>query len=266
MEPTIWYPAALLEGKATKPYGIIVLNQPINKNGLDALIGAAALLVCADAGANRLMDYEQDKRTEQRLPDAIIGDLDSISQDAQQYYSDKGVEIVKDSDQYSTDFTKSLKWMRQQWDKQKGSKEPLDVVVLGGLGGRVDQGFSQIHHLYMVLSQPDLLRGFVYLLSEQSLSFVLADGKNELHVNDQVFTENVGILPWLGPTSISITGFEWDVSDWPTEVGKQVSTSNHIRSDTVTVTVHGTCPLFTVELTKALCAEDSRLSTASKQI
>lgn len=252
---TKWYPAALLEKKATKPYGILILNQPINKNALNAVIDHAALLVCADAGGDRFMAYGKNASMQKRVPDAIIGDLDSLSKEAEEHWRSEGVKIIKDPDQYSTDFTKSLKWMRETWDSQKGIDEELDIIVLGGLGGRVDQGFSQIHHLYMVHQQSDLLKGFIYLLSEQSLSFVLAAGKNEVHVGKEVFAENIGIIPVLGLTHITTTGLEWDVSDWPTEFGHQVSTSNHIRSETITVSVGDRLPLLTLELAKGLCAE-----------
>lgn len=254
---TSWYPAQLLQGNPSTPYGIIVLNQLINKNALNAVIDRAVMLVCADAGADRYMNYEQNIAAGTRKPDAIVGDLDSLSVEAEQYYKAKNVLFARDPDQYATDFTKSLKWMRREWDHRKGSNEDLDVIVFGGLGGRVDQGFSQIHHLYMVIQQPTLLRGAIYLLSEQSLSFVLVEGRNEIHVNGTTFTENVGVIPVLGLTHITTSGLEWDVDNWPTQFGGQMSTSNHIRSDIVEVYVHDNRPLFTVELDKALWVNDT---------
>lgn len=255
MEITDWYLPRLFEGAAAKPYGLIILNQPINRNALAAVIEHAALLVCADAGGDHLMHYDQDPNVTKRLPDAIVGDLDSITSAALQYYTNQGVRKVKDPDQYSTDLTKSLKWMRQEWNRLHGPRAQLDIILMGGLGGRVDQGFSQIHHLYVALQQPDLLHGSIYLLSEQSLSFVLAAGQNKIHVDTTIFAENVGIIPILGSTRISISGFEWDVSDWLTEFGGQLSTSNHIRSDVLEVIVHGTRPLFTLELGEDLRAD-----------
>lgn len=248
----IWYPALLLEGKPRTAYGIVILNQPINRKALKTVLDDAVLVVCADAGADRYMDYQQNYATDARLPDAIVGDLDSISTKAEQYYTEKGVALSKDPDQYSTDFTKALKWMRTEWDQRKGSNEDLDVIVMGGLGGRVDQGFSQIHHLYMVLQQPELLRGGLYLLSEQSLSFVLSEGDNDIHVNNTTFTENVGIIPLLGLSHITTSGLEWDIENWPTQFGGQMSTSNHIKSELVRIHVHDNRPLFTVELARDL--------------
>ena len=68
-----------------------------------------------------------------------------------------------------------------------------------------------------------------------------------------MFAENVGIIPVLGPVVISTKGLEWDVKDWRTEVGGQISTSNHIKSDVVEIEASDPV-LFTVELTDAMCA------------
>jgi thiamine pyrophosphokinase len=254
-----WHPCGLLNGKPTKPYAIIVLNQPINKNALNAIIGCASLLVCADAGADRLLHYEHTTdKSKHRLPDAIVGDLDSLSDRAKNHYESQGVQVIQDPDQYSTDFTKCLKWVRtavRQRSEEDGQRE-MDVVVLGGLGGRVDQGFSQIHHLYMAENDAELLRGSIYLLSEQSLSFVLGNDSNLIHLEPGYFAENVGILPVLGRAFITTKGLEWDVERWPTEFGGQVSTSNHIRSEIIELAFEGPRPLFTMELDRRLAASD----------
>jgi thiamine pyrophosphokinase len=246
---TNWRPCGLLNGKPANPYAVLVLNQPINRNALDAVIEHATLLVCADAGADRLRQYEQDSSSsyKSRKPDVIVGDLDSLTTETEEYYRAKNVQIVKDPEQYSTDFTKALLWIRDTVQEQD-EDGIMDVVVLGGLGGRVDQGFSQIHHLYLASSDPALLKGRMYLLSEQSLSFVLEDGKNVVHVEGGYFEENAGIIPVMGPSTITISGFEWDVTDWLTEFGGQMSTSNHISSDKLEISFNGKKPLFTLEL------------------
>lgn len=266
---TDWFPSGLLNGVPTHPYAIIILNQPINRHALAAVIKSASLLVCADAGADRLYDYDQaDTDVEaltqslkngvhapkfkhhHRVPDAIVGDLDSLTHPVEEHYRSQGVQVIKDPDQYSTDFTKCLKYIRS-WC---GEHAVMDIVVLGGLGGRVDQGFSQIHHLYMAENDDSLLRGRIYLLSEQSLSFVLAKGLNAIHIESGYFEKNVGIIPVLGRALLTTKGLEWDVQDWPTEFGGQVSTSNHIRSSNIEIAFEGPRPLFTLELDKRLTA------------
>lgn len=257
-----------------------------------------------------------------------MGDLDSILPSTRKHYEDLGVPIIKDPDQYSTDFTKCLKYLNShaaeiitspRHQKRKlystteettatATKSPstLEIVILGGLGGRVDQAFSQIHHLYMMTQTQRQLResqepnnhdetqklghsagGNLYLISEESITFVLQEGNNIIYTpatnrpdtdtpDDQdspvkenqsplkrkrdqegsaeiqyFFEENIGIIPLSAPASITTQGFEWDVEDWHTEIGGQLSTSNHIRADKVEVST-SVPVLFTVELAQRL--------------
>src|SRR5271155_371941 len=189
-----------------------------------------------------------------QIPNAIIGDLDSLDERVEAFYRDKGVAIVRDPDQYSTDFTKCLKWLRQNANCSERPGSRLDVVALGGLGGRVDQGFSQIHHLYMATKDKELLVGEIYLLTEQSLSFVLEEGLNKIELSGKVYGENVGIIPINGPGVITTRGLAWDVRDWKTEFGGQISTSNHLISETIEIET-ATRVLFTVELAEDLAAK-----------
>lgn len=258
---TEWQPCGLLNGQPANPYAVLVLNQPVNKNALNAVLPGAAMLVCADAGADRLRQYDQEvhQGMMKHLPDAIVGDMDSLSEEVATYYQRKGVQIIKDPDQYSTDFTKCLKWISNaRLNGVDGPSRDLDIVVCGGLGGRVDQGFSQIHHLYLASDNPELLNGRIYLLSEQSLTFILSEGHNVVSIEPGYFEENVGIIPVLGPARLTTKGLEWDVEDWLTEFGGQLSTSNHIRSATVELFVAGPRPLFTLELASQFAAMHPR--------
>ena len=68
------------------------------------------LKVCADGAANRLYDYLNDDESirTKYLPDYIIGDLDSLSEKVFNYYRENRVIIIKQTTQYSTDFTKCV--------------------------------------------------------------------------------------------------------------------------------------------------------------
>ena len=173
------------------------------------------------------------------------------------FYRARGVAVIRDPDQYSTDFTKCLKWLRQHAIDTRGVASRLDVIALGGLGGRVDQGFSQIHHLYMAAKDEELLVGEIYLLSEQSLSFVLEAGLNRIELSRETFAGNVGIIPITGPAVITTNGLKWDVQDWKTEFGGEISTSNHLISETIEIET-ATRVLFTVELAKDLAAKTTK--------
>lgn len=182
--------------------------------------------------------------------------MDSLRPDVEEHYRSKGVKIVKDPDQYSTDLTKCLNYISSQiMEKEDESDSPhqnrVDVAIFGSLGGRADQAFSQLHHLYTCSQDVPSIIGDLYLITAESVMFLLEKGNNRIHtpVGPEHFTENVGIIPLGGPSLITIRGFEWDVTDWRTEFGTQMSTSNHIRAEVVEVETEERV-LFTLEIAR----------------
>ena len=206
--------------------------------------------------------------------------------------------ISHDDDQYSTDFAKAVKWVRvlqgsfttpDELVKHRHARSPnplgtivefddvtkdlyvaraasqSDVIVFGGLGGRVDQGIGLLSEFAREGQRHEGLMRF-WLISERSVSWVLdprmsedAPGRHVIRLSAPdgsvasettgLFSLNVGILPVFGPANITTKGLEWDVEDWPTSMGAQVSTSNHVVSSDGVVEVENTAAvLFTVEL------------------
>lgn len=137
------------------------------------------LRVCADGGANRLYNalrtgpdresmvhpystFENQTNIFQ-LPDAIVGDLDSLLPHVGTFYESRGVKVIPDPDQNSTDFGKCLNYISRHsalqppdftethdaLDSWRGVKvsathSQLAVVALGGFGGRVDQSLHSV--------------------------------------------------------------------------------------------------------------------------
>ena len=170
----------------------------------------------------------------------ICGDMDSTHPKVLDYYRGKGVKIIEDSDKYSTDLMKCLKYAGQapQILAAKEQHERVDVAIFGGLGGRADQAFSQLHQLFTLADQESASwTGDFFLIIPESLMFLLEKGWNRIHtpIAKQIFTENIGIIPIGRPSIITTCGLEWDVTDWPTEFGGLLSTSNHIKADVVEV-------------------------------
>jgi len=158
-----------------------------------------------------------------------------------------GTEVIHDPDQYSTDFGKAVSYVRDQHGV------PVDIVAIGGLGGRVDQGLSQLHHLYLFQTHSRYDEGRMYLFSGESLTFLLKTGHHQIRVREDgqedVFAKYVGILPMKEPSRITTKGLEWDVTDWETEFGGMLSTSNHVLPETKVVEVYTTKDvLFTIAL------------------
>jgi thiamine pyrophosphokinase len=244
------------------PPDLLILNQPIaHFNVFARLWRHTGYRVCADGGANRLFDMFKGDLAVQReqfvgkvkflrrhatdskqLPDIIHGDLDSLRDDVRAYYASHGVDVSQDHDQYSTDFGKTM----QKISSRSPSSLQRDVLVLGTLAGRVDQGLGLLHEMIREETKHPDLR--IWLFSESSLSFILKCGHNVIRglQSSELFTENIGLLPVWGPATISTTGLEWDVKEWYTHMGGQVSTSNHVKADEVYVETNAPI-LFTIE-------------------
>lgn len=168
----------------------------------------------------------------------IIGDLDSFTASSAEFYSSlpKPPQVIKIVEQDSTDFAKAVAHVRSLPAHQH---QPVDIVAVGGLGGRVDQGLSQMHHLCLFQEDPDYSQGRMYLVSGESLTFLLKRGRHRILIPDWagLFGKHVGIVPIKGPAVISTRGLEWDVKDWRTEFGGRMSTSNHLMPETEVVEV-----------------------------
>lgn len=171
---------------------------------------------------------------------------------------------MKDPDQYSTDFTKCLKHIssaaipqpRHPGKKRKSvpilsSAGTFDVAVIGGFGGRADQAFSQIHHLYSASEDKAKRFNDIYLITTESIVFLLYQGLNRIRtpVTPDLFGECIGIIPVARPSIITTRGLEWDVEKWPTEFGTQISTSNHIKASHVEIETSEKV-IFTVEIAR----------------
>ncbi|SMN18352.1 similar to Saccharomyces cerevisiae YOR143C THI80 Thiamine pyrophosphokinase, phosphorylates thiamine to produce the coenzyme thiamine pyrophosphate (thiamine diphosphate) [Maudiozyma saulgeensis] len=173
---------------------ILILNQRINLPFVvfKRLWETRSVHVCADGATNRLYEYLQEQQADNNngnkdlreiyLPDFIVGDLDSITDDVKQYYFERGVVILEQHSQYAPDFTKCVKLIllnanskefnyllqnnRQKENlgidsdhglldmfdqlRQEHSKLPqrVDVLALGAIGGRFDQTINSITELY----------------------------------------------------------------------------------------------------------------------
>ncbi|CAN6625713.1 thiamine pyrophosphokinase [Trichomonascus vanleenenianus] len=234
-------PAHFLDGEKGECSALVILNQPISNASLFYKAWDHSIVrSCADGAADQLFRFfkEDEDLRRKHLPDFIAGDMDSLSIETKSYYEALGVPVIKDPDQYSTDFMKVTSILKEQYPEIK------DLLVLGAMGGRVDQSFSSIHQLFLL--QPALERP-VYLLSDESVTFLLEKGTSLIRTPLKHLGKTCGILPIVGTAHITIRGMEWDVTDWETNYGTKVSTSNHLIQDTVEITTDVPV-LFTAEL------------------
>nr|XP_019044001.1 thiamine pyrophosphokinase [Kwoniella bestiolae CBS 10118]OCF22931.1 thiamine pyrophosphokinase [Kwoniella bestiolae CBS 10118] len=226
---TTWTCAELLRGESSKPYALIVVNQPTRKDLLDKAWKAATTKLCADGGANRLYDVDNDKIY---LPDIIKGDFDSIREDVRSYYTSRGVKVIQDKDEYSTDLMKCIAEV----------PEDYSLVLLGGLSGRVDQTVHTMSLLHKLHRE-------VYVLDGESFAWLLREGIHDIQIDHHTMGQTCGILPvGIDSARVKTKWLKWD-TDWETSLNGNVSTSNHLVPENPIVTIETDKPvLWTCEI------------------
>jgi len=90
------------------------------------LIENAEMIVCCDGSVEKLVSHGFE-------PDAIVGDLDSVSEALKERYK---IILFHDPDQETNDLTKAVKWCISQ-----GIKE---IAILGATGLREDHTIANV--------------------------------------------------------------------------------------------------------------------------
>lgn len=93
------------------------------------LIRTADFVVCCDGALKKFLRNSMAIFGENRLPDLVIGDMDTLSPALQKRYSDI---IIKESEQEHNDQTKAVRWVLNNIDDIGA------MHILGATGGRPD--------------------------------------------------------------------------------------------------------------------------------
>lgn len=171
-------------------------------------------LICADGGANSALKLGL-------VPDFIIGDLDSVSDDAINFFSDKST-IIKIQRQNDTDVEKCLKFAIR-----KGFSEAL---LLGVTGDRLDH---TICNLGIVLKFYDKIK--CNIVAENS--FLTPTDKTLVLKSKS--GETISLYAFNTKTKITSTGLKYQLRNSTLPFGERESTSNVSTKDEVKLIVRG---------------------------
>ncbi|KAF9450336.1 thiamine pyrophosphokinase Thi80 [Macrolepiota fuliginosa MF-IS2] len=243
-------------GCSTKhDYALIILNQPFSYSLLQRVWNSALWRCCADGGANRLYDVLTSLQVDPELflPDLIKGDLDSLRCDVREYYASHGVPVVQDHSQNSTDLMKCVHTLqsKEQSEGRENSSDPssplqYDIIILGGLAGRLDQTIHTLSYLHKLRKT----RKRVYAVTDDNVGWVLDSGEHRIHIDHTLLGQTCGLLPvGIDETVLSTSGLRWNLTDHPSSFDGLVSTSNHLVPGEDVVWVKTTKPIWwTAEL------------------
>ena len=116
---------------------VIFLNgeYKYSQEFMDKLISENTVCFCADGGANFAFKYG-------KMPEVIVGDLDSIEKWVLEYYEKKNVLMKKfPKDKDFTDFELILEEISKI---EKNRNYLKKIFVVGGLGKRIDMTLSNL--------------------------------------------------------------------------------------------------------------------------
>ncbi len=176
----------------------LVGGAPVSAALLARARGLAPRLVAADSGADRLLALGH-------LPEAVIGDLDSLSDAARLRLADR-LHLVPE--QETTDFDKALRSIAAPF-----------VLGLGFLGGRLDHGLAVLNALARHPTRRCILLGAqdLVFLAPSDLALTLRPG------------DRLSLFP-LGPVRGESSGLRWPIAGLEFAPDAMIGTSNQVSA------------------------------------
>ncbi len=170
------------------------------------------MLIAADGAAEHMV-------VNRVVPHAVVGDFDSLSVEALQKLEELSVELMKSSNQETTDFEKCLEYCTQ-----KGCES---VLVLGFDGGEIDHllgNWSAVHSFGSRLRIAVETR-------QQRMTF----GKGALSLTIPV-RSTVSIIPHH-TAKVSSKGLVWELSNMQLSLGGRIGTRNKAKEEHVLIEI-----------------------------
>lgn len=170
---------------------------PVDPSDLNAVLTRAPKLVAADGGADTALDAGY-------MPDAVIGDMDSISQAARGQIPSEKQHLI--AEQTSTDFEKCLRHIEAEL-----------ILALGFAGGRLDH---QLAALTVLVRYPDKR---CILLAKEDVCFL---APRQVSLSLPVGTR-LSLFP-MGPTRGKSQGLKYPIDNLRMSPSSRIGTSNEV--------------------------------------
>lgn len=130
------------------------------------LIRSADFIICCDGALRKFLRNSTAIFGEARLPDLVIGDMDTLPAAMQKRYSDI---IIKETEQEHNDQTKAVRWAL---NNLKG----IDSIhILGATGGRTDHTIGNTSLLMEYTRMFDLGDISIEMVSDEGTVFPIND-------------------------------------------------------------------------------------------
>ena len=130
------------------------------------LIRSADFIICCDGALRKFLRNSKAIFGQERLPDLVIGDMDTLPKTMQKKYADI---IIKESEQEHNDQTKAVRWALNNLN------EIGSIHILGGTGGRADHTIGNVSLLMEYTRMFDLGDISIEMVSDDGTIFPIND-------------------------------------------------------------------------------------------
>lgn len=202
---------------ATMQRIIILANGELpDLNKARSLIQPDDYIICADGGTRHAMLLGI-------RPHLIIGDMDSADKAALDQFSNAGVEIeLFPQDKNETDLELAIGHALEL--------NPKEIIIVGALGGRLDQTLANIALLTSVRHPSPVTR-----LDDGVEEVLLCRAQVEVYGRSG---DIVSLIPWQGEvTEVQTTNLKWPLRKETLYPDKSRGISNEMISDTASVSI-----------------------------
>lgn len=144
------------------------------------------------------------------LPDLVIGDFDSVGNEAFNYFHERIPERFRifPSEKDETDTELALA-EAVKYRKQSGADAADSIHIIGALGGRVDHLLGNLALLALALEQ-----GAPCCLVDEKTRIRMTDSEMILK-KDQVLGKYISLIPFAGAVDgLTLSGFKYNVNDF----------------------------------------------------
>jgi thiamine pyrophosphokinase len=187
-----------------------------NKEKARALLDDDDFIIAADGGTRHIFALG-------RMPNVVIGDLDSVTKEEIEKIKQSNIDIILfPRDKNETDLELAI--------QHALTLKPEQIIIIGALGGRLDQTIGNIALTSNV--QPS------------TFNIRLDDGVEEIsfcHNESNIYGtigDTVSLIPWQGEvTGVLTTGLKWPLQSETLYPQKTRGISNEMTNETATVQI-----------------------------
>ena len=179
------------------------------------LLDQADAVVCCDGAVLKYLRYTRRRFGEERLPEAVVGDLDTLPKTWQERLSKL---IVHESEQDDNDQTKAMRYVLGR------HPDVTEIHILGATGRREDHTLGNLGLLMEYTRMFDLRKVRLEAVSDYSTAFPLTDSC-ELHVGKG---RRVSLFSPDNTLTIRSEGLQWPTDGvvfdhwWPATLNRAV--------------------------------------------